>query len=163
MKREIPAENRRVVSQKKKTVILVGILIGIAILVWFKLPYQRIYTAVLYLTDAGETAPYGETVDVTVHVHVQRYFLRSPTHEGTVTVQGDTFSTVGGTLVPTFSLTGALEDPSSFHLVCSEWQGSYLLTRCIAFVENGVIENVYLRDDAGVYAGQYGPLPKDSQ
>ncbi len=163
MQRKIPAENRRVVSQRKKTAIIIGIAAGLILLIWFKLPFQLTYTAALVRTDEGETALYGETVDLTVHVRVQRYFFRSPTHEGTVNVDADTFSTVGGTLVPTFSLTGALEDPSSFHLVCSEWQGNYLLTRCIAHVESGVITNVYLRDETGVYAGQYGPPSKISQ
>lgn len=163
MKREIPSENRRVVTKRKKTVILVGIFIGIALLIWFKMPYQRTYTAELMLHDAGEAALYGTLVDVTVDVRVQRYFLRSPTHEGTVTVEGDTFSTPGGTLVPTFSLLGALENTASFTLVCSEWQGNYLLTRCVADVENGMITSVYLRDEAGVYAGQYGRMPKNSQ
>ncbi len=163
MRREIPAENRRVVSGRKKIFILVGLLAGVILLVWFKMPYQKTYTASLYRTDAGETALYGDTVDVTVHVRIRRYFFRSPTHDGTVTVNGDTFSTPGGTLVPTYSLTGAFEDPSSFLLACSEWQGNYLLTRCIALVERGEITHLHLRDNAGVYAGQYGPLPEESQ
>ncbi|MBR2848832.1 MAG: hypothetical protein IKB87_05195 [Clostridia bacterium] len=155
MRREIPKEERRVVTRRKKIAILMAFVIGIVAIIWFKLPFERTYTETLVQTDAGETALYGETIDVSVHVRVKRYFFRSPTHEGTVTVEGDTFSNVNGTFVPTFSLTGAMEDPSSFLMVCSEWQGSYLLTRCIAHVEDGMITHVYLKDGAGVYAGQY--------
>ncbi len=163
MRKEISPEKRRTVTGRKKRIILVFAFVGILLLVWFKLPFTRTYTATLMMTDAGEVSLYGETVDVSVNVRVQRYFFKSPTHNGTVTVEGDTYSTGGGNLVPTFSLTGAFERTDSFTMACYEWHGSYMLTRCIARVEGGQIVNVYMQDTQGVYAGQYGPVPNRLQ
>lgn len=163
MKREIPPEERRVVSRKKKIAILTVFVIGLLLIVWFKLPFERTYTATLVRTDAGDVELYGEMIDVTVNVRVQRCFFRAPTHDGTVTVEGDTFSNEGGgNLAPTFSLTGAFESTDSFTMSCYEWQGSYMLTRCIALVDDGQITHVHLRDNTGVSAGQYAPA-NDSQ
>lgn len=157
MRREIPPEQRRVVSKQKKLAILAVFVIGLVLIVWFKLPFEKTYTATLMRTDAGDIELYGELIDVTVRVRVQRYFFRAPTHIGTVTVEDDTFSNEGGNLVPTFSLTGAFESTDSFTMSCYEWQGSYMLTRCIALVDDGQITHVHLRDKTGASAGQYSP------
>ncbi len=158
MKREITPEERRVVSKRKKIAILTVFAIGLALIVWFKLPFEKTYTATLVRTGAEESPLYGETVNVTVQVRVQRYFFQSPTHTGTVTVEEDTYSNnYGGNLVPTFSLTGAFENTDTFVMVCSEWQGNYLQTRCIAQIEDGQIIEVYLRDKTGAFAGRYCP------
>ncbi|MBQ8747205.1 MAG: hypothetical protein IJZ08_04985 [Clostridia bacterium] len=162
MKREIPPEERRVVSRRKKIAILAVFVIGLALIVWFKLPFERTYTAALVRTDAGDVELYGETVDVTVTVRVQRYFFRSPAHSGTVTVGNETFSNEGGNLVPTFSLTGAFESTDSFTMSCYEWQGSYVLTRCVAIIDDGEIIHLHLRDKSGASAGQYAQT-NDSQ
>lgn len=163
MKREIPLEARRVVSRKKKIVILAAFVLGLLLIVWFKLPFERTYTATLVRSVEGDAALYGETIDVTVNVRVQRYFFRAPTHDGTVTVEGDTFSNEGGgNLVAEFSLTGAFESTDSFTMSCYEWQGSYMLTRCVAIIDDGEITHLHLRDKTGASAGQYAPA-NDSQ
>ena len=147
-------------SRRKKITILAVFAIGLLLILWFKLPFERTYTASLVRSGAEESPLYGQTVDVTVHVRVQRYFLRSPTHSGTVTVEGDTYSTVGGNIVPTYTLSGAFENTDSFTMVCSEWQGNYLRTRCVAQIEDGQIVEVYLRDKTDAFAGRY--IPADS-
>ena len=162
MKREIPPEERRVVSRRKKMAILAVFAVGLALIVWFKLPFERTYTATLVRTDAGDVELYGELIDVTVNVRVQRYFFHSPVHSGTVTVGNETFSNEGGNLVPTFSLTGALESTDSFTMSCYEWQGSYMLTRCVAIIDDGEITHLHLQDKTGASAGQYAPA-NDSQ
>ena len=162
MKREIPPEERRVVSRRKKMAILAVFVLGLALIVWFKLPFERTYTATLVRSAEEDAVLYGETIDVTVNVRVQRYFFRAPTHDGTVTVENDTFSNEGGNLVPTFSLTGAFESTDSFTMSCYEWQGSYMLTRCVAIIDDGEITHLHLRDKSGASAGQYAPA-NDSQ
>lgn len=162
MKREIPPEKRRVVSRKKKIAILSVFALGLLLILWFKLPFERTYTATLVRSAEGDAVLYGETIDVTVNVRVQRYFFRSPAHSGTVTVGNETFSNEGGNLVPTFSLTGALESTDSFTMSCCEWHGSYMLTRCVAIIDDGEITHLHLRDKSGVSAGQYAPA-NDSQ
>ncbi len=161
-KHEIAPEDRRVVSKKKKTVILVLFLVGLLVLIWYKIPYEKTYTAELPLRDAGERPMYGEFVDVEVRVKVQRHFLYDTVHTGTVIVNGDRYETPAK-MEKVFNVMGAFQDTDSFALHCSEWHGDYLLTRCIAAVSDGQIVNIYLMDDAGVYAGQYGSMPKNSQ
>jgi len=164
-KREIAPEERRVVSKKKKIVILVLFFVGLLVLVWYRIPYEKTYTAELLIRDEGERPMYGDLVDVEVRVKVQRYFFYDTVHTGTVTVNGDRYETPKK-IVKNFAplnMLGTFLDADSFALQCSEWHGDYLLTRCIATVSDGRIVNVYLMDDAGVYAGQYGPMPKGSQ
>ncbi len=163
MKREIAPEDRRVVSSGKKIAILVVFVLGLLLIVWFKLPFERTYTATLMQTAEGDVSLYGDRFDVTVNVRVQRYFLQSPTYSGTVTVDGETFSNEGGNLTPTFSLTGAFESTDAFTMSCYEWHGSHMLTRCIALIDDGQITHVHLRDTTGASAGQYGPMPENSQ
>lgn len=164
-KREIAPEERRVVSRKKKIVILALFFVGLLVLIWYKLPYEKTYTAELMIRDEGERPMYGNLVDVEVRVKVQRYFFYDTVHTGTVIVEGDRYETpkkIEKVFSP-LNMMGAFLDADSFALQCSEWHGDYLLTRCIAMVSNGKIVNVYLVDDAGVYAGQYGSMPKGSQ
>ena len=164
-KREIAPEERRVVSKKKKTVILVLFLAGLLLLIWYKLPFEKTYTAELMIRDEGERHLYGSLVDVEIRVKTQRYLFYDTVHTGTVIVNGDRYETpkkIEKVFSP-LNMMGAFMDTDSFALHCSEWHGDYLLTRCIATVADGRIVNVYLVDDAGVYAGQYGPMPKGSE
>ena len=164
-KREIAPEERRVVSKKKKTVILVLFLAGLLLLIWYKLPFEKTYTAELMIRDEGERPLYGSLVDVEVHVKVQRYFFYDTVHTGTVIVNGDRYETpkkIEKVFSP-LNMMGAFTDADSFMLSCPEWHGDFLLQRCLATVENGRIEGIYLRDSAGVYAGFYGPMPKGSE
>ncbi len=161
-KREIAPENRRVVTKTKKIVILILFAVGLLALIWYRIPYEKTYTAELMLRDAGERSVYGDLIDVEIQVKIQRYFFYDTVHTGTVIVEGDRYTTPEKIeKVP--NIMGAFADSDTFTLVCSEWHGNYLLNRCIAYVADGMIENVYLLDDAGVYAGQYGPLPKGSE
>jgi len=163
-KREIPPRERRVVSKKKKAVILVLFAVGLIGIILFKLPSERTYTRELMLQEAGERALYGELIDVEIRVKVQRYFFSEPTHTGTVTVNGDVYKNhIGGTLVPAPSLTGAFSDTDTFEMICEEIHGDYILTRCAAGVKGGYISSVTLWDSAGVYVGRYGPMPKGSE
>ena len=164
-KREIAPEDRRVVSKKKKTVILILFAVGLLVLIWYRIPFEKTYTAELMLRDEGERSMYGSLVDVEVQVKVQRYFFYDTVHTGTVIVNGDRYETpvrIEKVFNP-LNMMGAFTDADSFALHCSEWHGDYLLTRCIATVSDGRIVNVYLMDDAGVYAGQYGSMPKGSE
>lgn len=164
-KREIAPEDRRVVSKKKKTVILILFTVGLLVLIWYRIPFEKTYTAELMLRDEGERSMYGSLVDVEIRVKVQRYFLYDTVHTGTVIVNGDRYETpkkIEKVFNP-LNMMGAFTDADSFALHCSEWHGDYLLTRCIATVSDGRIVNVYLMDDAGVYAGQYGSMPKGSE
>ena len=164
-KREIAPEERRVVSRKKKIVILALFFVGLLALIWYKIPYEKTYTAELMIREEGERPMYGNLIDVEVRVKVQRYFFYDTVHTGTVIVEGDRYETpkkIEKVLSP-MNMMGAFLNTDSFTLFCSEWHGDYLLTRCIAAVSNGKIVNVYLVDDAGVYAGQYGSMPKGSQ
>ena len=164
-KREIAPEDRRVVSKKKKTVILILFTVGLLVLIWYRIPFEKTYTAELMLRDEGERSMYGSLVDVEIRVKVQRYFLYDTVHTGTVIVNGDRYETpkkIEKVFNP-LNMMGAFTDAESFALHCSEWHGDYLLTRCIATVSDGRIVNVYLMDDAGVYAGQYGSMPKGSE
>ncbi len=164
-KREIAPENRRVVTKKKKTVILILFAVGLLALIWYRIPYEKTYTAELMLRDAGERSMYGDLIDVEIQVKVQRYFFYDTVHTGTVFVEGDRYETpkkIEKVFNP-LNMMGAFLDADSFMLFCQEWHGDYLLERCVATVENGQIMSVYLRDSAGVYAGQYGPMPKGSE
>ena len=163
-KREIAPEERRVVSKKRKTVILVLFCVGLLLLIWYKIPYEKTYTAELMRSESGERPLYGEQIDVEIRVKVQRYFLYDTVHTGTVIVNGDRYETPAKIekVFSPLNMMGAFTDTDSFALHCSEWHGDYLLTRCIATVSDGRIVNVYFMDDAGVYAGQYAPMPKGS-
>ncbi len=163
MRKRTPEEERRVVPRKTKIAIIAFFALCVALVVWYKIPYERTYTAELMRWDEGETDLYGTLADVEIRVKVQRYFFAMPAHIGTVTVNGDEYTNDIGTFVPAKSLLGAFASPETFEIVCSEFHGSYLLTRCIAFVENGQITGLYVRDRTGAYAGQYGPMPKNSQ
>ena len=164
-KREIAPEERRAASKKKKTVILVLFLAGLLLLIWYKLPFEKTYTAELMIRDEGERPLYGSLVDVEVHVKVQRYFFYDTVHTGTVIVNGDRYETPKKIekVFSRLNMMGAFTDADSFMLSCPEWHGDFLLQRCLATVENGRIEGIYLRDSAGVYAGFYGPMPKGSE
>ena len=91
-KREIAPEERRVVSKKKKIVILVLFFVGLLALIWYKLPYEKTYTAELMIRDEGERPMYGSLVDVEIRVKVQRYFFYDTVHTGTVIVEGKVFA-----------------------------------------------------------------------
>ena len=164
-KREIAPEARRTVSKKKKITILVLFCAGLLLLIWYRIPFEKTYTAELMLRDEGERPMYGSLVDVEVQVKVQRYFFYDTVHTGTVIVNGDRYETpkkIEKVFNP-LNMMGAFTDADSFMLSCPEWHGDFLLQRCLATVENGRIEGIYLRDSAGVYAGFYGLMPKGSE
>ena len=165
MPKRTPEEERRVVPKKTKMAIIAFFILCTVLVVWYKIPYERTYTAELMRREAGETEMYGEFIDVEIRVKVQRHFFHDTVHTGTVTVNGDRYATPEKIeKVPDLlHMAGDFLDTDTFTLMCSEWHGDYLVNRCIAAVSDGVIVNVYLLDDTGVYAGQYGPMPKNSQ
>lgn len=159
-KREIDPQNRRVVSKKKKVVILLVLAAGLIGLIWFKLPFEKTYTATLSLWESGETELYGNAIDVNMQVRVQRCFFFEPKHTGTVCIGADVYSDADrDKAVHVFAPTGAFAESDSFVMICDEWHGKYLLTHCRAEVKNGRIVSVSLWDGAGNYAGKYAVQP----
>lgn len=163
VRKKISDEQRRFVPRRTKIAIITAFALCVAVLVWYKIPYTKQYTATLSRDEEGVVSIYGNVIDVEINVRIQRYFFAEPTHVGTVTVAGDVITNDTGTFVPTASLFGAFGSTDSFDMVCSAWRGDYLITRCTASVEFGQITALSLRDENGAYAGRYGPLPKNSQ
>ena len=164
-KREIAPEARRVVTKKKKIAILAALCAGVLLLIWYKIPVQRTYTAELMLRGDAERPMYGTLIEAEIRVKAQRYFFYDTVHTGTVTVEGDVYKTpekIEKVFNP-LNMLGAFTETDTFALQCSEWHGDYLLTRCIAYVADGRIADIYLTDETGVFAGQYGPMPKGSK
>lgn len=155
-RREIPVGERRVVSKKKKLVILALFAAGILAVAWFKLPYTKTYSAVLICTESGERPLYGEKITVEVSVRIQRNFFADAKHTGTVCVEGDLYPIgEGGKTVPARNLFGAFTDADTFFAISGEWHGEYWLERCAVSVNAGRIVSLTLHDGAGVYAGRY--------
>lgn len=163
MRKHVLPEEHRVISKKKKLVIVFVFLLAAAAVIWYKIPYNAQYTGTLMWDGEGADPPYGTVIDVEIDVRVQRYFFAEPLHMGTVTVGDAVFTNDIGKFVPTPSLSGAFCDKNTFLMVCSEWQGNYLVNRCLADVEFGRITYLQLKDAHGTAVGTYRPLPKGSE
>ena len=161
MRRDRVPEARRSVSRKKKIVLLVLLVLAAAAVLWYKLPRTITADAVMTRVETGDSDAYGERVQASLTVRVQRYLFSPARYTGAITVNGETMDNRAfDALRPrVFSLTAAAADVSSFLFTAGEWRGRgetrYLLTRCEAVVRRGRLVSLTLHDAAGVFAGRY--------